>query len=121
MNDPHTSLPLFGFAQHRLIFFFTPCCWRTLRVSRSGLALFQWALSQVAVHVEPDLVKITPYYEPGGAAVWFQASRLPFKCSNVLYGLRVHNDPSCECSTGVPPSFLSSLLLTTTDSNHIFA
>eukprot|EP00903_Cladosiphon_okamuranus_P012361 g11588.t2 len=33
---------------------------------------FQWALSQAAVLVEPDLVKITPYYEPSEAAVWFQ-------------------------------------------------
>ncbi|CBJ33171.1 Dolichyl-P-Glc:Glc1Man9GlcNAc2-PP-dolichyl glucosyltransferase ALG8, family GT57 [Ectocarpus siliculosus] len=33
---------------------------------------FQWALSQAAVHVEPDLVKITPYYEPSEVAVWFQ-------------------------------------------------
>ncbi|CAN0450560.1 unnamed protein product, partial [Ectocarpus sp. 12 AP-2014] len=33
---------------------------------------FQWALSQVAVRVDPDLVKITPYYEPSEVAVWFQ-------------------------------------------------
>lgn len=36
----------------------------------------QWALSQVAVLVEPDLVKITPHYEPSEAAVWFQVSAL---------------------------------------------
>ncbi|CAB1107431.1 unnamed protein product [Ectocarpus sp. CCAP 1310/34] len=33
---------------------------------------FQWALSQAAVRVDPDLVKITPYYEPSEVAVWFQ-------------------------------------------------
>eukprot|EP00752_Nemacystus_decipiens_P002051 g1964.t1 len=33
---------------------------------------FQWALSQAAVWVEPDLVELTPYYEPSEAAVWFQ-------------------------------------------------
>ncbi|CAM9151826.1 unnamed protein product, partial [Ectocarpus fasciculatus] len=33
---------------------------------------FEWALSQAAVYIEPDLVKITPCYEPSVAAVWFQ-------------------------------------------------
>lgn len=34
----------------------------------------QWTLSQAAVRVDPDLVKITPYYEPSEVAVWFQVS-----------------------------------------------
>lgn len=42
----------------------------------------QYALSHVAVLVEPDLVNITPYYEPSAAAVWFQVSdfSMPWVC-----------------------------------------
>lgn len=32
----------------------------------------QWVLSQVAVFADPDLVRITPLYEPSAAAEWFQ-------------------------------------------------
>ncbi|CAM9362372.1 unnamed protein product [Scytosiphon promiscuus] len=33
---------------------------------------FEWALSQAARLVEPDMLKITQQYDPSGAAVWFQ-------------------------------------------------
>ncbi|CAM9547339.1 unnamed protein product, partial [Hapterophycus canaliculatus] len=33
---------------------------------------FEWALSQAARFVEPDMLKITQHYDPSEAAVWFQ-------------------------------------------------
>lgn len=33
---------------------------------------FQWALSQAARYVDPDMLKITQHYDPSEAAVWFQ-------------------------------------------------
>lgn len=49
--------------------------WYLKEISRNVPMYFllpQWLLSQVAVFVDPDLVRITPLYDPSAAAEWFQ-------------------------------------------------